>query len=108
MTSAQIAWYQPPLEGALGHFAQDHAGSGRSCRSDWLVPQRSASSTFYEAAVRRLSPPNLSVELPADLLMMLGRKDPLTIGTLADDLAVDRTTMTPNLKPLERHALLPI
>jgi DNA-binding MarR family transcriptional regulator len=42
------------------------------------------------------------------LLMMLNRPSPLTIGGLAEDLAMDRTTITANLKPLERRGLLTV
>jgi DNA-binding MarR family transcriptional regulator len=42
------------------------------------------------------------------LLMMLNRPSPLTVGGLAECLAMDRTTTTANLKPLERRGLLTI
>jgi DNA-binding MarR family transcriptional regulator len=42
------------------------------------------------------------------LLMMLNRPSPPTIGGLADSLAMDRTTITANLKPLERRRLLTV
>src|SRR6266516_3043621 len=42
------------------------------------------------------------------LLMMLNRPSPPTIGTLAENLAMDRTTMTANLKVLERRGLLTV
>src|SRR5215475_9464550 len=42
------------------------------------------------------------------LLMMLNRPSPPTIGTLAENLAMDRTTMTANLKLLERRRLLTV
>jgi DNA-binding MarR family transcriptional regulator len=42
------------------------------------------------------------------LLMMLNRPSPPTIGRLAEDLAMDRTTMTANLKPLQRRRLIAI
>src|SRR5215510_13974896 len=42
------------------------------------------------------------------LLMMLNRPSPLTLGGLAEDLAMDRTTITANLKPLERRGLLTV
>src|SRR5215813_3876045 len=42
------------------------------------------------------------------LLMMLNRPSPPTIGTLADDLAMDRTTVTANVKLLERRRLLTV
>jgi len=40
------------------------------------------------------------------LLMMLNRPSPPTIGGLAESLAMDRTTITANLKPLERRGLV--
>ena len=40
------------------------------------------------------------------LLMSLNRLDPPTIGNVADLLAMDRTTLTANLKPLERRGLV--
>jgi DNA-binding MarR family transcriptional regulator len=42
------------------------------------------------------------------LLMMLNRPSPLTVGGLADCLSMDRTTITANLKPLERRGFLAI
>jgi Transcriptional regulators len=42
------------------------------------------------------------------LLMALHRPEPPSIGTLAESLATDRTTITANLKPLERRGLLEI
>src|SRR5437016_9352017 len=40
------------------------------------------------------------------LLMSLNRPDPATIGSVAALLAMDRTTLTANLKPLERRGLV--
>ena len=40
------------------------------------------------------------------LLMSLNRPEPPTIGTVASLLAMDRTTLTANLKPLERRRML--
>src|SRR5262249_53438619 len=40
------------------------------------------------------------------LLMSLNRLEPPTIGSVAALLAMDRTTLTANLKPLERRGLL--
>lgn len=40
------------------------------------------------------------------LLMSLNRSDPPTIGCVADLLAMDRTTLTANLKPLARRGLV--
>jgi DNA-binding MarR family transcriptional regulator len=42
------------------------------------------------------------------LLMSLNRPDPPTIGTVSAFLAMDRTTLTANLKPLERRGLLKV
>jgi DNA-binding MarR family transcriptional regulator len=42
------------------------------------------------------------------LLMSLNRPDPATIGTIAALLAMDRTTLTAALKPLERRGLLQV
>ena len=42
------------------------------------------------------------------LLMMLNRPTPVSIGGLARCLAMDRTTTTANLKPLERRGLLTV
>lgn len=40
------------------------------------------------------------------LLMSLNRSEPPTIGSLSALLAMDRTTLTANLKPLERRGLV--
>lgn len=40
------------------------------------------------------------------LLMSLNRPEPPTIGSVASLLAMDRTTLTANLKPLERRRML--
>jgi DNA-binding MarR family transcriptional regulator len=42
------------------------------------------------------------------LLMALNRPTPLTMSGLAEHLAMDRTTTTANLKPLERRGLVEI
>ena len=42
------------------------------------------------------------------LLMSLNRPEPPAIGSVADLLAMDRTTLTANLKPLERRGLVRI
>src|SRR5919205_2707322 len=42
------------------------------------------------------------------LLMTLNRPTPLTMSGLAEHLAMDRTTTTANLKPLERRGLVEI
>lgn len=40
------------------------------------------------------------------LLMSLNRPEPPTIGSVAGLLAMDRTTLTANLKPLERRGMI--
>lgn len=42
------------------------------------------------------------------LLMSLNRPEPPTIGSVAELLAMDRTTLTANLKPLERRGLVKV
>lgn len=42
------------------------------------------------------------------LLMSLNRPEPPTIGSVAELLAMDRTTLTANIKPLERRGLVTI
>lgn len=42
------------------------------------------------------------------LLMSLNRREPPTIGRVSVGLAMDRTTLTANLKPLERRGLVSI
>lgn len=42
------------------------------------------------------------------LLMSLNRPEPPSLGSVASLLAMDRTTLTANLKPLERRRLLKI
>src|SRR5512139_2954619 len=42
------------------------------------------------------------------LLMALNRPKPPTIGSVASLLAMDRTTLTANLKPLERRGLVAV
>jgi len=42
------------------------------------------------------------------LLMSLNRPEPPSIGSVANLLAMDRTTLTANLKPLERRELVAV
>jgi DNA-binding MarR family transcriptional regulator len=42
------------------------------------------------------------------LMMSLNRAEPPTLGQIADALAMDRTTLTANLKPLARRGLVRI
>ena len=58
----------------------------------------------YDEALRPLDITNWQFSL----LMNLGIEAPPSIGALADALAMDRTTITANLKPLERRGLVEI
>src|SRR5471032_674395 len=42
------------------------------------------------------------------LLISLNRPEPPTLGSVADLLTMDRTTLTANLKPLERRRLVKV
>lgn len=69
-----------------------------------LAAQRAA-----RALVRRFDEALRPVGLTSgqfSLLMSLNRPEPPTIGSVAALLAMDRTTLTANLKPLERQGLL--
>ena len=59
---------------------------------------------LFDAAFRPLGLNNFQYSL----LMMLNRPSALTVGGLAECLAMDRTTTTANLKPLERRGLVTI
>jgi DNA-binding MarR family transcriptional regulator len=56
----------------------------------------------FDAALRPLGLTNGQFSL----LMSLNREDPPTIGSVSALLAMDRTTLTANLKPLERRGLV--
>ena len=58
----------------------------------------------FDAALRSLDLTNGQFSL----LMSLNRADPPTIGTVSALLAMDRTTLTANLKPLERRGLVAV
>jgi DNA-binding MarR family transcriptional regulator len=63
------------------------------------------------ALARRFDEALRPVELTSgqfSLLTSLNRPEPPTIGSVARLLAMDRTTLTANLKPLERRGLLKI
>lgn len=63
------------------------------------------------ALARRFDEALRPVELTSgqfSLLTSLNRPEPPTIGSVAHLLAMDRTTLTANLKPLERRGLLKI
>ena len=58
----------------------------------------------FDAALRRLELTNGQFSL----LMSLNRPDPVSIGSVSALLAMDRTTLTANLKPLERRGLVKV
>ena len=58
----------------------------------------------FDAALRPLSLTNGQFSL----LMSLNREDPPSIGGVSALLAMDRTTLTANLKPLERRGLVKV
>jgi DNA-binding MarR family transcriptional regulator len=63
------------------------------------------------AAARRFDAAFRPLELTSgqfSLLMSLNRQDPASIGNVSALLAMDRTTLTANLKPLERRGLVSV
>ena len=58
----------------------------------------------FDAALRPLGLTNGQFSL----LMSLNRPDPASIGQVSALLAMDRTTLTANLKPLERRGLVTV
>jgi DNA-binding MarR family transcriptional regulator len=58
----------------------------------------------FDAALRPLSLTNGQFSL----LMSLNREDPPSISSVSGLLAMDRTTLTANLKPLERRGLVKV
>jgi len=77
---------------------------GRSCLC--LPIQRAARviGRRFDEALRPLDITNWQFSL----LMNLGTDTPPSIGALAEALAMDRTTITANLKPLERRGLVTV
>jgi DNA-binding MarR family transcriptional regulator len=72
----------------------------------YLHVQRAA-----RAVARRFDEAFRPLELTSgqfSLLMSLNRPEPPNIGNVAALLAMDRTTLTANLKPLERRGLLKV
>jgi DNA-binding MarR family transcriptional regulator len=83
---------------AATHHVRDHC----LC----LAVQRAA-----RALARRFDDAMRSLELTHgqfSLLMTLNRPEPPSIGAVAQFLAMDRTTLTANIKPLERRGLLQV
>jgi DNA-binding MarR family transcriptional regulator len=66
---------------------------------------RQASRYLTAAYDQALSPANIRAT-QFSILYRLARNGPLTIGELAAAMAMDRTTLSSNLKPLQRDGLL--
>ncbi|NPT46496.1 MarR family transcriptional regulator [Paraburkholderia sp. 1N] len=72
-----------------------------------FVAARQASRYLTAAYDRALSPVGLRIT-QFSILHKLVRSEPITMGELAGVIAMDRTTLTSNLKPLERDGLIDI
>ncbi|WP_321932076.1 MarR family winged helix-turn-helix transcriptional regulator [Paraburkholderia guartelaensis] len=70
-----------------------------------FLAARQASRYLTAAYDQALSPANLRAT-QFSILYKLARNGPTTIGELAAAMAMDRTTLASNLKPLERDGLL--
>ena len=83
-----------PLEKV--HYVRDHC----LC----LAAQRAARALArrFDAALRPLGITNWQFSL----LMSLNRPEPASMGSVVAVLGMDRTTLTANLKPLERRGLV--
>jgi DNA-binding MarR family transcriptional regulator len=66
---------------------------------------RKASRYLTAAYDHALAPANLRAT-QFSILYKLAKNGPITIGELASAMAMDRTTLSTNLKPLEREGLL--
>ncbi|KAB0681466.1 MarR family winged helix-turn-helix transcriptional regulator [Aureimonas leprariae] len=88
----------PPVPFETTLFVRDHCLCLHAQRAARAVARR-----FDEA----LRPVGLKSG-QFSLLMSLNRPAPPTIGSVAELLAMDRTTLTANLKPLERRGLLTV
>jgi DNA-binding MarR family transcriptional regulator len=75
-----------------------------SCLCLHLQRAARAVARRFDAALRPLNLTNGQFSL----LMSLNRADPASIGSVSALLAMDRTTLTANLKPLERRGLVKV
>jgi len=66
---------------------------------------RQAARYLTAAYDQALSPSNLR-STQFSILYRLARNGPLSVGELAQSMAMDRTTLSANLKPLDRDGLL--
>lgn len=85
-----------PITYQTTHYVRDHCLCLASQRAARVLARR-----FDEA----LRPAGITSG-QFSLLISLNRPSPPTIGSVASLLAMDRTTLTANLKPLERRGLL--
>src|SRR5262249_61660439 len=74
------------------------------CLSLPLPQVAGAGARRFEAGLRPLGLPNGQFSL----WMPLNRPEPASIGDVSTVLAMDRTTLTANLKPLQRRSLIAI
>ena len=78
------------------HYVRDHCLCLATQRAARFLARR------YDEALRPIG----LTSGQFSLLMSLNRPEPPSIGSVASLLAMDRTTLTANLKPLERRGLL--
>ncbi len=83
---------------AFTHHVRDHCLCLHVQRAARALARR------FDAALR---PAGLT-QGQFSLLTSLNRAEPPTIGSVANLLALDRTTLTANLKPLERRGLVKV
>jgi DNA-binding MarR family transcriptional regulator len=86
----------PPLE--FTHRVRDHCLCLHVQRAARALARR------FDDALRPLG----LTQGQFSLLISLNRPEPPTIGSVSNLLAMDRTTLTANLKPLERRGLLKV
>lgn len=79
-------------------FVRDHCLCLHTQRAARIIARR------FDVALRPLGLKSGQFSL----LMSLNRPEPPTLGSVAELLAVDRTTLTANLKPLERDGLIEV
>ena len=72
-----------------------------------ILEQVDALQQFTRRILEKLRPVGLT-QGQFSLLTSLNRAEPATIGAVAALLALDRTTLTANLKPLERRGLVKV
>ncbi len=87
-----------PLSREVTHHVRDHCLCLHVQRAARALARR------FDEALRPLG----LTQGQFSLLMSLNRPDPPTIGQVSAFLAMDRTTLTANLKPLERHGFVKV